>query len=442
MNARANKRRSDTLAKDKEKAPLVQLVMCCGSYAYAPMAFARRFKLDTPIQQYDSKNIKSKFAAFPNKQIITNSNIKFSGPAFLNRPNAINVGKLDRWINELLNTKKGTIQTRCLASFTLPGSHDALTYAFQVTSKKRALGKGGTVTQKYNLIEQFRVGIRYFDIRVRERDGKLVGFHGVFDLDKYDISKEIRMLLTLSAGRKEPIVIKLEYDGNAFPLVKKITDNFSSKLLPTKDYWAKPVSECIKKGKVICLFHKYDKKHAKDFNWDEEELNKFGSYKKHKAGGYTNTHWLRKHKKKLNKLVEKPIPIKEEKLKVISLNIPCITMSWKVLLDAGFSILPSPVDLANPANAPKWVGLYRSVKKIESFPEVRKINTAFACKLNNYVSSWYAFMNEDTDKASYKKSLAKADEITGKVSGVVGMDFVNQKKELIVSLIEANNRDF
>ena len=167
MNTRANKRRSDSLTKDKEKASLIQPFMCCGSYAYAFMAFARRFKLDTPIQQYDSKNIKSKFAAFPNKQIITNSNIKFSGPAFLNRPNAINVGKLDRWINELLNTKKGTIQTRCLASFTLPGSHDALTYAFQVTSKKRALGKGGTVTQKYNLIEQFRVGIRYF-VSLRE----------------------------------------------------------------------------------------------------------------------------------------------------------------------------------------------------------------------------------------------------------------------------------
>ncbi|MDN3612129.1 hypothetical protein ACODM8_15655 [Vibrio ostreicida] len=386
---------------------------------------------------------------------VTNMNTGFKGWRFLNRPNAVNITKLDKWINEMMQTKKGVMQNRPLAAFTLPGAHDAMTYAYRGSVFSRNIATfiyGGTKTQTLTLVAQFKMGIRFFDIRVHaDKEGHLYGEHGGIKFTHVDARQEIRRLFILAKCKNEPIVIKFKHNKEAYPILKQIASDFSPHIMNTRDYWHKPVSQCIKKGKVICLFHKKKSRNwkhkvgLKSFKQYEDEKSWFGSYSKHKMGGFSNTHFLKKHAKYVNKNIDSSPTLKEERLKVISLNIPCVsTNAGRLALDTatGLGVLSARVamPLDDPSRWIKWVGLYKSVKDIENEPDVKRINKALVKKMTALVDSWYTALYDIN--YGHRNAMALADKVTGMVSGVVGMDFVGDKRQLVLELIELNNRDF
>ncbi|UJF17169.1 hypothetical protein L0B53_04440 [Vibrio sp. SS-MA-C1-2] len=167
------------------------------------------------------------------------------------------------------------------------------------------------------------------------------------------------------------------------------------------------------------------------------------SYKDHKSGGFSNTHWLRKHKRYVNKNIDKVIPPTEHKLKVISLNIPCVsTKKTRLLGDVGAGLVYLLGNIGTPMVInpwPSWVGVYKSVENIENLSLVRKLNEGFVLKMNRYVDSWYDLAMSGT---STRLVVKHGNKVSGMVSGVVGMDFVGQKRQMILNLIEVNNRDF
>ncbi len=396
-----------------------------------------------------------------NKETITeqrNVNITFKGPSFLNRTRAVDEGRLKMWIKTLAD-KGGVLADRPLATYTLPGSHDAMTYAYKGNIFTRNIAtfvRGGTVTQSLKLVDQFRAGIRYFDIRVKAIKDKLYGFHGKSTFTHVDAAEEIRQLFVISSSFKEPIVVKFVYSGKAYPMVKKIANTFGKHIMPTKDYWHLGVGECIKQGKVICVFHKVKDKHRKKWG---NGMDMFGDYGKHKKGGFSNKHSLSGHEQHINNMVDVAPSEQEEVLKVMSLNIPCVQTGGKNLMKNGPCLLIEGLvvvatgsiirpgaqihhasNLVRATNKSRWLGFYKSVKDIESHAGVKAINLSFVKRLNELVNSWYYLLDQPAD--GVKKALPNADVITGKVSGVVGMDFIGNKKQLIRELIEVNNRDF
>ena len=387
-----------------------------------------------------------------------NVNITFKGPDFLNRSHAVDEGRLKCWL-KTLSDKGGVLADRPLATYTLPGSHDAMTFAYKGNIFTRNIAtfvRGGTVTQSLTLVDQFRAGIRYFDIRVKAVKGKLYGFHGRSTFTHVDAAEEIRQLFVISTHFKEPIVVKFVYSGKAYPIVKNVANTFGKHLMPTKDYWHRGIGECIKQGKVICIFHKVKDKHRKKWG---NSMDMFGDYGKHKKGGFSNKHSLNKHQQHIDNMVETAPSEKEERLKVMSLNIPCVQTGGKnifknstgllieglVVVATGSIIRPGAQihhasNLFRATNKSRWLGFYKSVKDIENHAGVKEINLTFVKKLNQLVDSWYYLLDQPAD--GVKKALPNADTITAKVSGVVGMDFVGNKKQLIRELIEVNNRDF
>ena len=413
-----------------------------------------RDELAKALKLYQGKG-KGKQDAIPLRQ---NQNIDFKGPSFLNRSNAVPEGCLGNWIKTLAS-RGGVLADRPLATYTLPGAHDAMTFAFKGSFFTRNIAtfvRGGTVTQTLNLVDQFKAGIRYFDIRVKEVKGKLYGFHGKITFTHHDARQELRRLFIIASCRKEPIVIKFVYSGNAFPIVKEVANSFAKNLMPTKDYWHKGVEECINQGKVICIFHKAKDKHR--LKWGNV-VDTFEDYGLHKKGGFSNKHSLKSHKKYLAKMVATVPTENEEMLKIMSLNIPCVQTGAKNLLKnvpgllieglvvvaSGSLIRPGGQihHMSNLLRVPqkkRWLGFYKSVKDIEKHEGVKEINREFALKLNNLVNAWYFSLYQRA--YGVKSALPMADDIMGKVSGVVGMDYVGDKGALIKALIEVNNRDF
>ncbi|QUM85083.1 hypothetical protein [Moritella sp. 28] len=375
-------------------------------------------------------------------QMVTNMNTGFRGPRGLNRTEGVNVSKLDNWI-KCLSDRGGVLAERPLATYTLPGSHDALTYRF-TGGVIRRLARGGTVTQELNLTSQFNAGIRYFDIRVGVKGGKLIGVHGPINLLGGDIESDITNLLILAVQNKEPIVIKFDYKGKAYSIVKKIVTMFSKSIMPTSEYWKVGVGDCIRQGKVLCLFHKIKSKQKETFK-DASEM--FGDYSKHKAGGFSNKHFMKGHRKYLEDLVDEAYTLDEERLKVMSFNIPCTpTGGYTALGVANFFLgsIPSKLCLAAQVavrvkRENRWLGCYESVSNIEQREVVKDINLGVVQKLTDAVDSWY-FMEEK--ESNPIESALHGEKVSQHIAGAVGMDFVGRKRQLILELIELNNRDY
>ena len=367
--------------------------------------------------------------------IITNMNTGFRGHKNLFRSSGVRINNLDTWIRTL-SERGGVLAERPLATYTLPGSHDAMTYAFG--GCLRSIAKGATVTQRLDLTSQFNRGIRYFDIRLSTSRGKLCGFHGIINLTNYDAEAALANLFRISVQKKEPIVIKFDYKNGAFPIVNRLARMFSAHILPTADYWKVGVGESIRQGKVLCLFHKVNtKKHEKKFG-DTSDV--FGSYSKHKAGGFSNTHNMKTHSEYLSKMVDESYSPKEEKLKVMSLNVPCIPTKKRhtAAYLANLALLTAPQNLYKAGQVAcripskdRWIGFYKSVN-------LKNINQSFVHSLTQYVDNWY----NNSEVINYQERLRHGDKITEKIAGAVGMDFIEGKGKLILGLIELNNRDF
>ncbi|UJF17170.1 hypothetical protein L0B53_04445 [Vibrio sp. SS-MA-C1-2] len=187
---------------------------------------------------------------------VTNMNSGFKGFHFLNRSKAVDIRKFDRWINDLVNKKKGCIRLRPFASFTLPGSHDAMTYAYSGNFFTRHTAiKGGTKTQSLRLVEQFKIGIRYFDIRVKANSkGFLYGVHGKIKFTHVDAAREIRDLLLLARLNEEPIVIKFKHNVKAYPILRNIASGYASNLISHNEYWEEPLYNLVKRDKFFAFF--------------------------------------------------------------------------------------------------------------------------------------------------------------------------------------------
>jgi len=375
-------------------------------------------------------------------QTVCNMNTGFRGARILNRTNGVDVGKLDNWI-KCLSDRGGELADRPLATYTLPGAHDALTYAFKGWHRRGA--KGGTVTQVLDLTSQFNLGIRYFDIRVKEKNGELIGFHGMFNLTGVDIEAAIANLFRIAVQKKEPIVIKFDYKGNAFPIVSRLANMFSGNIMPTSEYWKSSVGECIRQGKVLCLFHKIKSKHKAKLG---DVVDMFGDYSKHKAGGFSNKHNMKSHAGYLEKLTTQGYSLDEERLKVMSLNIPCIPTSGSQIAGGAMNTVLAGVPsllyrggqrIIRVKTHNRWLGFYKAVSSIEQLEVVKDINLGFVNKLTDLVNSWYSLEDDENNPIARE---SHGEKMTQYVAGAVGMDFVQGKRDLILQLIELNNRDF
>ena len=273
---------------------------------------------------------------------------------------------------------------------------------------------------------------------------KLYGFHGPITLHGARADNAILELFHMSVERNEPIVIKFDYKGGGtFPIVKRIVDTFATHVMPVSAYWNAEVGECISQGKVLCLFHKVKEKLRNKYGAEVDEL---GDYSAHKAGGFTNTHSMKKHQAKLDALMLQQV--EGEKLKVMSLNIPCVPTKPKeiaklalnyLLLNIPGTLYKGGQILVRRPEQDRWIGYYKSVRSTEKSEVTRQINSQFVQKLHEYVDYWYLTLEQQQHQAILDRL---GGEITRHIAGAVGMDFVDGKRGLILDLVELNNRDY
>jgi 1-phosphatidylinositol phosphodiesterase len=77
-----------------------------------------------------------------------------------------------QWMKEIPDNIK-------ISELTIPGTHDSCTYQIKGIGK---LISYAARTQSWNLEEQMKAGLRYFDIRLRSYNNTLHCFHGPIDL--------------------------------------------------------------------------------------------------------------------------------------------------------------------------------------------------------------------------------------------------------------------
>ena len=108
------------------------------------------------------------------------------------------------WMKEIPDNIK-------LSQLTIPGTHDSC--SFQIKGIANIISYAAK-TQSWNLEEQMKAGLRYFDIRLRSYYNTLHCFHGPVDL----ISKFDSVLKTaadfLEKNKSETIIMQIvsEYD--------------------------------------------------------------------------------------------------------------------------------------------------------------------------------------------------------------------------------------
>lgn len=110
------------------------------------------------------------------------------------------------WMGELY-AEKGDLYLR---NVTIPGTHDSATSYF--LERDQTLIRGHVVTQLLSLGEQFRHGIRFFDLRVKNET--LTLYHGSYYLNRTlnDVTDEIMQLLEQYPS--EGVIFEVSHEGN------------------------------------------------------------------------------------------------------------------------------------------------------------------------------------------------------------------------------------
>ncbi|PVZ67777.1 hypothetical protein [Pelagibaculum spongiae] len=109
-----------------------------------------------------------------------------------------------------------------LIDIVMPGSHDSATYTLNSM-------KSFSVTQTKTLREQFLMGVRYFDIRLKQKGEGLVFFHGIISSDVRSASSELASFFSTVLLSNEVVILKLHFDNtSSYDLFER---NFMSDIL-------------------------------------------------------------------------------------------------------------------------------------------------------------------------------------------------------------------
>ena len=110
----------------------------------------------------------------------------------------------EQWMKEIPDDIK-------ISELTIPGTHDSCAYQIKGIGN---LVSYATKTQSWNLEEQMKAGLRYFDIRLRSINNTLHCYHGPIDLNqKFDSILKIASSF-LNKNKTETILMQIvsEYD--------------------------------------------------------------------------------------------------------------------------------------------------------------------------------------------------------------------------------------
>lgn len=176
---------------------------------------------------------------------------------------------LSKWMGELSSSLPGFSNMK-LTEIAIPGSHDSLTS--DIKQEKRAGGALNIVgkiplvnktilnlskAQGDDIINQFKNGSRYFDIRIAETNKGFEGVHGFYN---GPIEKSFRDLRTFLDSKPTEIVL-LDFQHvdakDQTSLFKMINDIFSDLIYRPSAPLTATYGEIVQSGKRVVIF--YDK---------------------------------------------------------------------------------------------------------------------------------------------------------------------------------------
>lgn len=302
-------------------------------------------------------------------------------------------------------------RNKTLLDLTIPGSHDAATYTMQAGEHAgllATLARPFTVTQTCSLLEQFKLGIRYFDIRITRafssaNDPKsLVFFHGVATSAKNVVFPELKAFLDHIRTTKEIVILKFHFKKHEDfrLLLMEFGDIFyigsleSFGVITPDQVPTQSVSNLMEEGKqFLVLTHNggNDTPHVMN-------------YKSSTAGGWSKTRdWerLAAHMEK----AQLDNTDNLEKLKIIQTNQPALVGSGN--------------------------SRFSSVLKHESKPESRNIINRFIEQSKDRLKEALESQNES--------DIAEARQI---IRGIISLDNIGadpDKNLLVLRIIELND---
>ncbi|KAG0167068.1 hypothetical protein DFQ30_006412 [Apophysomyces sp. BC1015] len=125
-----------------------------------------------------------------------------------------------------------------LSKIAMLGTHDAGTYMFSRARAGRAVSLGSLVPgafkcQSLDLVEQAKMGVRYFDIRVvQDGNGIYRFFHGPSKAAGDALSETIKLLNHASADKKNFYICKFHFEKeDAISFLEKVIENVGSSLI-------------------------------------------------------------------------------------------------------------------------------------------------------------------------------------------------------------------
>jgi len=163
---------------------------------------------------------------------------------------AVNATDYCKWMGDIGNDVY-------LNDFSIPGSHDAGTYAMTSTLAGGIENLLIAQCQSYTFADQLSSGVRFFDFRFTQSGTDLVAFHGiiVYTLTANDVLTDCQNFLTANPTETILILLRFGNDSDVLMWNDLISSQFST-LQFYGNYTKIPqLSEC--RGKIVI------------FSWDE-----------------------------------------------------------------------------------------------------------------------------------------------------------------------------
>ncbi|CAA0084090.1 Uncharacterised protein [BD1-7 clade bacterium] len=241
-----------------------------------------------------------------------------------------------KWMENFIH-QQFDFKNRTLLDLILPGSHDAATYTMQSgmgASIIATLARIYTVTQTCTLIEQFNLGIRYFDIRITgaSSSGKshlkdLRFMHGSAKSAKGIVFPELHDFFNHIRSTNEVVLLKFHFGKprDFELLVREFGDIFyigsieSLKVITPEQLATMSMGDLLKaKKQFVVLTH-----HAGD---ESQPIHM--QYKPSTSGAWAKTRDLERLHNHLQRVREE-VSESEEKLKVYQTNQPGLVGSGR-----------------------------------------------------------------------------------------------------------------
>ncbi|KAL7738872.1 hypothetical protein ACLKA6_001320 [Drosophila palustris] len=111
-----------------------------------------------------------------------------------------------------------------IINLAIPGSHNSMTYGINSNSKLSPDAESAirrwhrffpcfvrrwSKTQSSSILEQLRLGVRYFDLRIAQNDGKFFYCHGLFAMEVFEPLRELRQFVETHPD--EMVVLDLQH---------------------------------------------------------------------------------------------------------------------------------------------------------------------------------------------------------------------------------------